>query len=270
MVTRGIWAKALVCILASLMLAGVAHASTIRFTVGANTTTVGGCTTYTDGEILVPATVCRDLLEGGLTWDGDLAAVVFHAAPARVTFVAGKFRVLIGGTETFLTHPAQLRGGRMYLPIGFLSECVGTKVTRTASSSVKLDLRAFPAITSPDERHPLEVKVAGIVHKAKVYRALPTSDQLRVSAEEVADMFDGEVTWDPELLAATVVIDGRKMVFVQDNKHALLDGMPFSLSRRPVLSREKLLIPLDSVCEMLHRQYIQEGAWDVQVGNPVE
>jgi len=270
MTTRGTVMKVALGAIALALLIGAAQARTITFTVEDKTYTAGGCVTFTDGEILVPATVCRDMLEGGLTWNDALNSVVFHAAPTRLTFVADRNRVLINGEETFLTHRPVLRGGKMFLPVGFICESVGATMARTSPTEVTLKLGVYPKITSPDERQPLTVKIAGTVSKPEVYRGLPTCDQLRVWATEVADMFAGEVTWDSELRAAILTIDKHKLVFYEDKKTGMLDGNAFELTRKPVMSKAKLLIPLDSVCEMLGRQYIQEGAWQLLIGTTVD
>lgn len=259
------WMAALVCI----VLVGTAQAKTIEFWVEDTIYTVNGCSTYVDGEILVPATACEAMLEGGMTWSDTLRAVVFHHAPSRVTFFAGRNRVLLNGEETFLGHEAELRGGSMYLPIGFLCEVVGAKLTRTSPNSAVIDLALFDHITSPDQRQGLQVQVSGAMFKPEVYRALPTCDQLRVWADEVADMFDGEVEWDPELRAATLYIGNDILVFFENKDEGLLNGMPFEVSRKPVMTKTKLLIPLDSVCEMLGREYVQQGQWEILVGNPI-
>jgi hypothetical protein len=258
-------------LLVCALLVGAAHAKTMEFRVEDTIYTVNGCSTYKDGEILVPATACRAMLEGGLTWSETLQAVVFHHAPSRLTFFAGRNRVLINGEEQFLGHEAKLQGGKMHLPIGFLCEIVGAKLTRVAPDYAVIELGLFDHITSPAQRQGLQVQVAGAMFQPETYRALPTCDQLRVWADEVADMFDGEAEWDSELRAATLYIDNDTLVFFEDKDEGLLNGMPFELSRKPVLTKHtKLLIPLDSVCEMLGREYIQEGAWEILVGNPVE
>ncbi len=82
-------------------------------------------------------------------------------------------------------------------------------------------------------------------------------------------MFDGEVEWDPELRAATLYIGNDILVFFENKDEGLLNGMPFEVSRKPVMTKTKLLIPLDSVCEMLGREYVQQGPWEILVGNPI-
>lgn len=259
------WMVALLCAL----LVGMAQAKTIEFRVEDTVYSISGCSAYPDGEILVPATACQTMLEGGLTWSDKLQAVVFHHAPSRITFFAGRNRVLINGEETFLDHAAELRGGSMYLPIGFLCEVVGAKLTRVSPDSAVIELGLFDHITSPDQRQGLVVQVSGAVFKPEVYRALPTCDQLRVWADEVADMFGGEATWDPALRAAILYIDNNTLIFFEGKDEGLLNGTPFELSREPVMTKAKLLIPLDSVCEMLGREYVQQGPWEVLIGNPV-
>ncbi len=268
MATRGMVARLSLCVLACAFLAGAAHAGDMVFRVDDNVYHVSGCTTFTDGDMLVPATACRDMLEGGLTWNEELQAVVFHAPPTRLTFFRDKNRVLVNGEEMFLTHRPAMRGGRMWLPLGFVCESVGVKMTRVSPSSCVLSVGDFPGVTSPDERKPLEITVSGVRYTPETYRCLPTCDQLRIAAEECAEMFAGEASWDPELGAAILVVDGSRLVFFENKKTAMVDGMPFELSRKPVLSKVKLLIPFDSLCEMLSRGVDQVGAAEFVVGEP--
>ncbi len=270
MATRSFGMRLTLALLGCALLASVAQAKTVTFTVEAETMTVAGCTAYTDGELLVPATACRDLLEATLAWDGDIEAVVFAAPPTTLTFFNDKNRVLINGEETFLTHKPRLVGGKMLLPIGYLCETLGAKLTRTAPGAAEIKLAQWPSLTSPSERKPLEIEVGGVPYTPEAYRALPTSDQLRVGAAEVAEMFGGEVQWDRELRAATLVIDEHHLVFFENKATGVLDGEPVKLSRKPVMSKVQLLIPFDSVCDLLGRSVDQVGAAKFVVGEPTK
>lgn len=268
---RGVRPAVALCVWLGVALVGAASADTIQFQVEHQVYRVKGCVTFTDGEVLVPATACRDLLDGGLTWDGSVNTLIFHSAPVRLTFFAGKSRALVNGKEVQLTHRPELKRGKMYLPIGLLCLYTGAKMTRLAPDKIVIALNMFPKLTSPDQIKPLTIQVAGMPFKPEAYRCLPTFDQVRIWVSELADMLDGEVTWDRELRSAVLTVDGRRMVFFEDKDTAMLDGVPVKLSARPVLSKTKLLVPLDSTCEMLGRPLTQdsnEGPWQFLIGNP--
>lgn len=270
MATRAFGMRTALCLLGCTLLAGVAQAKTITFTVEANAVKVAGCVPFTDGEMLVPATACADLLEATLAWDGDLEAVVFASAPTQLTFFRDKNRVLINGEEAFLTHKPQIARKSMLLPIGYLCETLGAKLSRTEPDAAEIKLGQWAKLTSPDERKPLEIEVGGVPFHPEAYRALPTTDQLRVGAAEAAEMFGGEVQWDRELRAAILTIDQHNIIFFENKDKGILDGAPVELSRAPVMSKVQLLIPLDSVCKLLNRSFDQTGFAKFAVGEPTQ
>jgi hypothetical protein len=270
MATRVLGMRTVLCLLGVALLVGAAQAKTITFTVEDQATTVKGCVPFTDGDILVPARSCAELLDATVEWDDTTEALVFASAPTQLTFFNDKNRVLLNGEEMFLTHKPQMSHGALLLPIGFLCETLGAKMSRTEPDAATLTLGQWTKMTAPEERKPLEIEVAGVAYNPETYRALPTCDQLRVAASEVAEMFGAEVTWDRELRAAIFKIDDHSVIFFEDKDKGLLDGVPVELTRKPVMSKVQLLVPLDALCEILKRPLDQVGFDKFVVGEPTE
>lgn len=252
------------------LLAGTAWAKgyTVEFTVDGVPYAVSDCVLYPDGEVLVPARSAADMLGLGLTWNDALMALVVYYQGTNLTLFHEKNTGLLNGEEFFLEHAPYVSGGRMMVPAGLLCETVGAKMSRLGLGRVSVETGKFPVRGSTAPYH-LTIRVEGAPFRPRTFRALPTADQLRVSATEVAEMFGGEVQWNPDLPGATLTIDKHILIFVEGNPEGVLDGQPFSLTRTPVLSRQELLIPVDSVCEMLTRPWEQDGPWIISIGAPL-
>jgi len=222
----------------------------------------------TTGELLIPARAAAEFFDARLGWNEELGACSLDVHGTRVVIFNRKNKALINGYELFIPHAGMLKDEAMFVPLGFLAETVGAKLHRVAGDKVVIETERFKPRRNADPVA-LTVVVDGREYTPTKYRCLPTCDQLRIAATELAMMFQGEVTWDPDLGAAILVIDNRRLAFFAHRKFGMVDGEPFELSRPPLPSQGNLLIPLDSLCEMLGRPLVQDGTWHFTVSSPM-
>lgn len=251
---------------AVVFLAAPAQAGSVAFVIDSIVVKTDQAVLYEDGEIMVPTPVAAGIVEGALSQDDPVLSTSFlRANDVDMTFFVGRNRVLINGSEMFLAHEPLARGKYVLVPIGFICETVGAKLIRVSHNRVLVERNRFaPVQRTGDER--LMVTVNGVPFAPETWRALPTFDKLDVSAAEVAAMLGAHLKWDPELGAAVIDVDGRSVILFQNKIHALVDGRPVALTRVPILSKQKLLVPLDDVCWMLGRSLDQTTMWSFAIG----
>jgi len=252
----------------AVLLAGPAQAASVAFVIDSVVVKSNSAALCDDGEVLVPAQVAAEVVDGVLSQNDSLLQTCFmRANDTDLTFFVGKNRVLVQGRELFLTHGAIRQGKFILVPIGFIAETVGTKLVRISNDRVLVERNRFAPSERTGDEH-LMITVNGVPYAPETWRALPTFDRLSVSAAEVAMMLDARLKWDPELVAAVFDVDGHTLILFQGKIHALIDGRPVALSRAPVLSKQKLLVPLDDVCWVLGRSLDQTTMWAFAIGLP--
>jgi hypothetical protein len=248
-------------------MAAPANAGTVSFVLDGTVVKSDYVVTYPDRELLVPAPVAATVVDGVLALDDPvIGACVLEANETVITFFMDKNRALINGDELFLEHKPIRRGGFWLLPMGFICEAVGCKLTWASESRIVAEPYRFEPRTDASSL-PHSIYVSGVPYAPHVFRCRPTHDQLDVSATDVSTMFGAVVTWDPELKAAVLKFADpiHKIVFFQNKNHALLDGRSVPLSRQPYYTNQMLLLPLEDLCGMLGFTVEQTGMYTLSV-----
>jgi len=88
-----------------------------------------------DGRTLAPAREVFEAMGGKLTWDEAAQTVTSKIGNNTVIFTIGSSEATVNGVSKALDVPAVLINGRAYVPVRFLSDSVGGKLTWIEKSS---------------------------------------------------------------------------------------------------------------------------------------
>jgi len=89
-----------------------------------------------DGRTLVPARFVFEAMGGTVIWNGATGEVTVSVAETEVKLKVGSTKAYINGAETSLDVPARIINDRTMIPVRFVSEAAGCKVSWDEKSRV--------------------------------------------------------------------------------------------------------------------------------------
>ena len=81
------------------------------------------------GHTFVPFRAIAEALGAEVAWDGSSQTVTLKTANRTVTLRVGQSQALVNGVKVPLQAPAQMRNGRVFVPLRFVGEALGAEVT---------------------------------------------------------------------------------------------------------------------------------------------
>lgn len=133
----------------------------VQLPIGQKTATVNGVAKSLDqaafiknGRTLVPFRFLAESLGAQVSWDGAKNTAGLTLQDKEVKVTVGSQTAYINGTGTALEVPAENKGGRIFIPLRFVSEALGADVdydseTKTVSV-VQIDKTGWKALTLSD------------------------------------------------------------------------------------------------------------------------
>ncbi len=83
---------------------------------------------WSSGRILVPMRGILQWLGASVTWNEKTRTVTASRGSKRIEIAVGSRRALVGSKGVGLDAPAQMVGGRVYVPLRFVGEALGVEV----------------------------------------------------------------------------------------------------------------------------------------------
>lgn len=81
------------------------------------------------GHTFVPFRAIAEALGAEVAWDEPSQTVTLRTADRTVTLRVGQSQGVVNGVETPLQAPAQMKNGRVFVPLRFVGEALGAEVT---------------------------------------------------------------------------------------------------------------------------------------------
>ncbi len=114
------------------------------------------------GRVLVPLRGVLERLGAFVRYDAQTKTVIAIRGATNITLPVGSRRALIGDRPVTLDTPAFIANGSVLVPLRFLAEALGARVTwNVAARTVAIDTTAGPAPQDPAP--PVDVSVSGTV-----------------------------------------------------------------------------------------------------------
>lgn len=111
------------------------YLKTVELTIGQKTATVNGAAYTMDqaafvrnGRTLVPLRFLGEAMGARVNWDSKAATAVLQLKSSEVKVALGSKKAYINTRQADLDVPAEARGGRIFVPLRFVSEALGAKV----------------------------------------------------------------------------------------------------------------------------------------------
>jgi hypothetical protein len=183
--------KHLHCVLAlaSLCLAGAAGAQEIRATVDGDLVSFNGAQpTMTNGRVMVPIRGVFEHMNASVEWDAISRAVIAQRGADSIRMPVNSSYATLNGRQVRLDSPATIQGGRMMVPLRFLSESLGAGVQWIeATRTVQIDTLSA-GVTPPAVANYTVVRMA-----AGTVIPFELNDRLTSNDSVVGDRFTADL-----------------------------------------------------------------------------
>ncbi|BCG57124.1 copper amine oxidase N-terminal domain-containing protein [Paenibacillus sp. URB8-2] len=177
-------------------------ARTVSVTINGATLKLQSQAYVKQGRVMVPLREMAAGMGAQLSWDAATRTATIRKAPYLAKITAGSSRAVRDGGTVLLDAPAEIRSGRVYIPLRFSAESLGGTVTwnvRTGTAKIVLPLdpvSAKAAISDRAEEAVLALKkkdwttLSSMIHSKGVrfspYGHVDTAKDIVLSWSEIA------------------------------------------------------------------------------------